>query len=302
VIVVFLSIAYMSTSGRLAKKVETKRKWEEVLIDYKDPIIYLRYVFVWERPIDFGLFIALVTFGFWFYFTTETTVLSMVGSSIVAWALGSFLTMTANFKVPWNTLVPPQRLQDATGNPVDYYGEVIGVLVSLKYALVDFFENIGRVRITNPTSFIVQTTLFGAMLAFLGSYVSGQVLFFLTFYTILLLPGIIANRIQTKVYSIIEPYIQAVVDKSKYYAQQGVQQVHAQIQKRQNKNKPQSPQRPVNAKKEPVVDEQELVNLSRNNSEHNIPNPSPQAPPSPNSSGSSVTHSVEQSTPSQTPQ
>jgi len=269
----------MSTSGRLAKKVETKRKWEEALIDYKDPIVYLRYVFVWERPVDFGLFLALVTFGFRFYFTTETTVLSMVGSLIVAWALGSFLTMTANFKVPWASLVPPQRSQEATGNPVDYYGEVIGFFVSLKYALLDFFENMSRVRTTNPTSFIVQTTLFGALLAFLGSYVSGLVLYFFAFYITLLLPGIIANKIPSKVYSVIEPHLHTVIDKTKFYTQQAIQQVQAYIQKKQGKPvRPQSPSRPAATvvKKEPVV-EQELVSLNRNTSDE----PSTSTPSSP---------------------
>jgi len=279
----------MSTSGRLAKKVETKRRWEELFIDYKEPIVYFRYVFVWERPVDFGLLLALVTFGFRFYFKTETTVLSMIGSLIVAWALGLFLTLTSNFKIPWASLVPPQRQQEASGNPVDYYGEVIGFFVSLKYALVDFIENSGRIRATNPTAFIVQTTLFGALLAFLGSYVSGAVLFFLTFYTILLLPGIIANRIPSKVVTIVEPHVRAYLDKAKYYLQQGIQHIQAYIAKKQNKYRPppaaQSPPRPAAVKKDAPV-EQELVSLS---SKSTLEQPaSSSSPPSPSPSPSPI--------------
>jgi len=257
-------------------------------MDYKDPIVYLRYVFVWERPVDFGLFLTLVTFAFRFYYSTETTVVSMIGSSIVAWAIGSFLTMTANFKVPWASLVPPQKSQEATGNPVDYYGEVIGFFVSLKYALVDFFEHLARIRSTNPTSFIVETTLFGALLAFVGSYVSGQFLFFISFYATLLLPGIIANKIPSKVYVALEPSLHAYLENCKYYAQQGLQQVQSLVksilqkvqqrqQKQQRQQSPQSPPRGASLKKEPSFpNEQELVNMNKNVTQQEPPTQQPQ--------------------------
>jgi hypothetical protein len=121
---------------------------------------------------------------------------------------------------------------------VDYYGEVIGIFVSFKYLLVDAVEHLQRVRTSNPTSFIVQTTLYGALLAFLGSYFSGLWIFIITLYSLVLLPGIIANRIPAKVYVAVEPYAQVFLETAKQVLFQAIKQAQVYIQKKQQRFQP----------------------------------------------------------------
>jgi len=241
----------MSASGRIAKKVETKRRWEEALVEHKDCIVYFRHVFVWKRPIDFGVFVALFTISLWFLFTTETTTITIVGTTIMAWAVASFLATTSNLKIPWANFLPPPEQND---NSVDYYGEMIGLFVSLKYAAADIIDHVHRIRTSNPSSFLIQSLVAGGLMAFFGGYFSGFVVFILSLYGILLLPGIVANKIPQKVIAITEPYVRVYVDKAKILIHAAVAQIQQYLQKKGNKPAPTSPASPrgkVNAPSSP---------------------------------------------------
>jgi len=220
----------MSASGRMAKKVELRRKWEDNLKDYKDPILYARSVIIWQRPIDSGVLFTIIGISFWLYFTIDYTLVTIASLAIVAWALLSWLISATNFRFPWQLLVPPES---QTGN-VDHFGEVVALFVKVKFALVDAIEEMQRFKAANPNRFVVQVVVSGLLLSWLGSFISGQFLLITTIYSVLLLPGALANGVPARVATLAEPHVKVYREKAGVVLNNLIQQVDQQIKKAKN--------------------------------------------------------------------
>jgi len=197
-------------SARIAKKIEVRREWETSLAVFKNPILYLRSVLTWERPIDFGVLVLLTTIGLWAVYSYEVTVVTLVSTLTVLWVVGTWIMERFNMLVPWNAILPPQY-----SNPsVDYYSEVVGLLVNIRCDWADAYDDLLRFRTVNETRFTIQIAVVGSLLAYLGSYISGSTLIITTLYALLLLPGVLANSIPQRGFVIVEPYIKVYLDKA----------------------------------------------------------------------------------------
>lgn len=215
----------MSASGRMSKKVELKRKWEDRLKDYKEPILYARSVLIWKRPIDYGVFLSLVTLVIWFYLSIETTAVTLASLFVVLWTLVSWAISVASFRVPWNALVPQEP------SNADHFGDIIGFFVQVRFAVVDTIEDMQRFRAANPTRFVLQITVSGLLLAYIGSLVSGQFLLVALIYALLLLPGAVANGVPERVAAVAEPHIKVYREKLAALLSGVLQQVDQQLKK-----------------------------------------------------------------------
>jgi len=220
----------MSASGRMAKKVELKRKWEDSLKDYKEPILYARSVLTWQRPIDFGIFVVVLTLSLWLYFSIETTVVTLVSLLVVFWTVASWLTTVTALRFPWHLLLRPQD----SSSVVDHFGDVIGFFVQVRYAVVDTVEDMQRFKAANPTRFVLQIVVSGLLLAYLGSFISGQSLLLIITYTLLVLPGAVANGVLQRVAAIAEPHVKVYREKLGVLLSGIMQQVDQQLKKAKN--------------------------------------------------------------------
>jgi len=216
----------MSASGRMSKKVELKRKWEDRLKDYKEAILYAQSVIVWKRPIDYGIFLSIVTVSLWVYFSIETTVVTLASLFVVLWTLASWLIAVTSFRVPWNALVP-----QGAPSTVDFFGDIIGFFVQIRFAVVDTVEDMQRFKAANPTRFVLQIAVSGLVLAYFGSLVSGQFLLVALIYALLLLPGAIANGVPDRVAVIAAPHVKVYREKLAVILRGLMQQVDQQIKK-----------------------------------------------------------------------
>jgi ribosomal protein L12E/L44/L45/RPP1/RPP2 len=212
----------------MSKKVEIKRKWEDNLKEYKDPILYARSVLIWKRPIDFGVFLSLISLALWFLCTTEMTVVTLASLCVVGWAVLSWLVVVTSFRFPWSSLVP--QSQEASSN-VDHFGDVIGFFVQVRFALVDTLEDMQRFRAANPTRFVLQITGSGLILAYIGTLISGQFLLVAFIYAVLLLPGAVANGVPERVAAVAEPHVKVYREKITAILTNIMQQVDQQIKK-----------------------------------------------------------------------
>jgi len=100
---------------------------------------------------------------------------------------------------------------NSDGTPPDHLGEVVGLLVTVKYAIVDAVENCERIKASNPGKFVGQVTVTGITLAWIGSWFSGCTLILFLVYALLLTPGVINNRLPQKGYIVVEPYLRVYI-------------------------------------------------------------------------------------------
>jgi len=197
-------------SQRIAKKIETRREWEANLTPFKNPLLYLRSVLTWQRPIDFGVLLVLVTIGLWAVYSYEVTVVTLLSVITVVWVVATWGMERFNVFVPWNNILPPQY-----NNPIaEYYSEAVGLLVNIRCDWADAWEDLMRFRTVNETRFVIQVAVVGSLLAWIGSYISGSTLIITTLYFLLVLPGVLANSIPQRGFVIVEPYIKVYLDKA----------------------------------------------------------------------------------------
>jgi len=198
----------------LQRKVETKRNWEGALRPYENHIRYLKRVLSWERPIDFGVLIALVTLSLWFALSIESTLITIVATTSVAYFVTLWILANSSIKIPWNSVLPPTD----PDNHADLE-EVLGLLVNVRYAVTDAVDELARFRAINQTRFVLQFTAVGLTIAYFGSFISGQNLFILVLYTLLLVPGAVNKGLFKKAEVAAEPYIRLAKQKfAEFYA------------------------------------------------------------------------------------
>lgn len=197
-------------SARIARKSEVRRQWEASLSPIKNVVLYERSVLTWERPIDFGVLLVLVTLGIWAVYSYEITVLTLVSSLAVLWAVSTYAMERFNVLIPWNNILPP-KYRDPNA---DYFVEVVGILASIRCDISDSWEDLKSLRTVNETRFVLQLTIAGVLLAYLGTIFSGHTLIITTVYLLLIIPGIFANRIPQKAFVVVEPYIKVYLDKA----------------------------------------------------------------------------------------
>jgi len=219
----------MSASGRMAKKVELRRKWEDSLKDYQEPILYTRSVITWQRPIDLGVLLVAIAISFWLYTTVDYTLVTIVSLGIVSWAVLSWLILVTAFKFPWHLVI-----QSESANNVDHFGEVVAFFVQVKFALVDAIEELQRFKAANPNRFVLQIVVSGLLVAWLGSFLSGQLLLITIIYSLLLLPGALANGVPARVATLAEPHVKVYRERAGVVLSSLIQQVDQQINKAKN--------------------------------------------------------------------
>jgi len=197
------------SSARIAKKIEVKHAWEASLSPFKNPLLYFRAVLTWQRPIDFGVLLVLVTIGLWAVYSYEITVLTLVSTLTVAWVVGTFLMERFNVLVPWAAILPPQY----ASNSDEYYSQVVNILVNIRCDWSDAWEDLATFKAVNETRYVIQVAAVGVFLAYIGTYISGSTLIILALYVVFLIPGILANSIPQRAFVIVEPYIKVYLDK-----------------------------------------------------------------------------------------
>jgi hypothetical protein len=198
-------------SARQARNIEVRRAWEASLSPLKNAVLYGRSVLTWERPIDFGLLLVLVSVGIWAIYSYEVTVLTLLSSLLVAWALLTYAMERFNVLIPWQNILPPKYTKDPQ---VDYFGHAVTLIANIRCDISDSWEDLKSLRAVNETRFVLQFTLAGVFLAYLGTLISGHTLVISILYVLLIFPGIIANSIPQKGFVIIEPYVKVYLDKA----------------------------------------------------------------------------------------
>jgi len=198
-------------SARIAKRIEIKHQWEASLSPFKNPLLYLRSVLTWQRPIDFGVLLVLFTIGLWAVYSYEVTVLTLVSLIAVTWVVSTFLMKRFNFIVPWNAVLPPQYATDLSAQ---YYSEIVGLLVDIRCDWADAWSDLWTLKSVNENRFVLQVGVTGVVLAYFGTFISGDALVIITLYILLLIPGTLANSIPQKGFVIVEPYIKVYLDKA----------------------------------------------------------------------------------------
>jgi len=198
-------------SARIARKIEVRRAWEASLSPFKNTVLYARSVITWERPIDFGVLLVLVSVGIWATFSYEITVLTLVSSLLVTWAILTYAMERFNVYIPWQNVLPPKYTKDPS---VDYFGEAVGLFANIRCDIGDSWEDLRSLRTVNETRFVLQFTLAGVLLAYLGTLVSGSTLLITSLYLLLVIPGVLANSIPQRGFVIIEPYIKVYLQKA----------------------------------------------------------------------------------------
>jgi len=199
-----------SMSARIARKIEVRRAWEASLSPLKNAVLYVRSVLTWERPIDFGVLLVLISIGLWAVYSYDITVLTLVSSLTVFWAILTYALERFNVLIPWANVLPP-KYRDPN---VDYFGEVVGLLASIRCDLGDSWEDLKSLRTVNETRFVLQLLVAGVVLAYIGTLVSGSTLLITLLYISLIVPGTLANSIPQKGFVIIEPYVKVYLDKA----------------------------------------------------------------------------------------
>jgi len=192
-----------TSSNRLARKAETKNRLEIKLKEYELPIRYIRSVLIWQRPIEFGVLLALWWASFWLYSYLDMTVLTFTSLFTVFYVLFEFIFYSVNVVIPWNQLVPPADVSNSTAQ----LDQVIGFIVNTRFLLSDAFEDIKVFRITSPAKYALQMILVGLLFAWIGSLASGFWLLFILSTAVLLVPGVTSNGIPSLVYQKAEPYL-----------------------------------------------------------------------------------------------
>lgn len=236
------------SSARIEKKIATKHAWEASLSPFKNPLLYLRAVLTWQRPIDFGVLLALVTIGLWAVYSYEVTVLTLFSSLTVAWVVSTYLMERFNVLVPWAAVLPPQYASNAD----EYYGQIVGILVNIRCDWADAWEDLATFKAVNETRYVLQVAAVGAFLAYLGTYISGSALVILTLYFFLILPGTLANSIPQRGFVIVEPYIKVYLDKALEIKDLVVAKINERINTAQSKP---AAAKPAEETAAPVVDE-----------------------------------------------
>jgi len=197
-------------SARVARKIEVRREWETVLAPHKNSVLYLRSVLTWERPIDYVGLVILLALGSWLTYHFEITLLTLFSSLTVAWVLGSYLLDRFNVAIPWGTILPAHYNDPNT----DYYTNTVVLLVDVRCNFSEAWDDLIRFRAVNETRFVIQVTLLGSLLAYVGAYLSGDTLFFVTLAYALVIPGIFANSVPQRAYVVIEPHVRVYAEKS----------------------------------------------------------------------------------------
>jgi hypothetical protein len=231
----------MSQNVKLSKRTETKRKWEVWLKEYEGPIKYLRCVLIWQRHIDFAVLFVAVSLIIWFLLSVEMTVVTMLSLGIVAWVIGGWLASTMNFNISWHSLVPAE---DPSTNQ-DHFTAVVAHLVNIKFAFTDAWEDIQRFRATSHARFVMQVTVVGLVVAWIGSFIPGYVLAILLVYFLLFLPGVLHNAVHHRAAAAAAPHIAVVRAKAEEHirtamtqARQRINQVQARTQSQPNFEQP----------------------------------------------------------------
>jgi len=166
-----------SSSTRLAKKAESKNRLEQKLKEYELPIRYLRSVLIWQRPIDFGVFLGLSWSLFWIYSYLDMTVLTIVSLVTVFYVLFEFVLNS--FNIPWTQFVPPSD----PANTAAQFDQVIGFMINARFLLSDAIEDIKIFRISSPAKYSLQVIFVGLLFAWIGSLASGFWLLFFFEYS-----------------------------------------------------------------------------------------------------------------------
>jgi len=217
------------SSARIAKKIEVKHAWEASLSPFKNPLLYLRSVLTWQRPIDFGVLLVLVTIGLWAVYSYEVTVLTLVSTLTVVWVVATYLMERFNVFVPWAAVLPPQY----SSNSEQLYSEIVGILVNIRCDWADAWEDLATFKAVNETRYVLQVAAVGSVLAYFGTYISGSTLLITTLFVVLLIPGVLANSIPQRAFVVVEPYVKVYLDK----AIATKDMVVAKINERMNANK-----------------------------------------------------------------
>jgi len=215
-------------------------------------------VLIWQRPIDFGVFLLLVTLSLWFYFSIETTVVTLASILVVIWTLVSSVLNAISFKFPWHVVLAPHE----TSGSVDLFADVIAWFVNLRFAITDTIEDMHRFKAANPTRFGVQIVVSGIVLAYFGSFISGQSLFIISLYSVLLVPGALANGVPEKVAVIVEPHIKVYREKLFALIAKLREQIEQQLKKARN-----ATQQPQEKPHEKVEKAQEKVERAQEKTE-----------------------------------
>jgi len=237
------------SSPRIAKRIEIKHAWEASLSPFKNPLLYLRSVLTWQRPIDFGVLLVLVTIGLWAVYSYEVTVLTLVSTLTVVWVVATYLMERFNVLVPWAAILPPQYASSSD----ELYSQVVGILVNIRSDWSDAWEDLATFKAVNETRYVLQVAAVGSFLAYFGTYISGSTLIILTLYIVLLLPGTLANSIPQRGFVIVEPYIKVYLDKALQIKDLVVSKINERINSAQGKAAaPKAAEAPAEA---PVVDE-----------------------------------------------
>eukprot|EP01110_Echinostelium_bisporum_P012420 TRINITY_DN699_c0_g1_i1.p1 TRINITY_DN699_c0_g1~~TRINITY_DN699_c0_g1_i1.p1 ORF type:complete len:246 (+),score=96.74 TRINITY_DN699_c0_g1_i1:45-782(+) len=203
----------MSATNRLAKRTEAQKELEVRLNESRNLVLYAHAVLTWRRPIDFGVLIATVLLALWFYAKTETTLITILSLLVVTWVSISWVILNFNVAIPWETLTSllPAEYKDTNAK---HYQEAINFFVRSRYGVTDSIDDIKAFQQGSNGLFSAQVVAVGLLTAFLGSFMSGFKVTVIFVFTLLLTPGIIANSIPSKAYSVIEPYVQVYVAKA----------------------------------------------------------------------------------------
>jgi len=181
-----------------------KMKWEEKYSSYSDLVLYSQTVITWLKPIEFVILFVSVNVALWIVVSAAHSlpILTFLALGLFFYFVVTFI-YTTYFYVPWaNLLHKDHNPKNNTLNVKLYeFSDIIQYAVDYYFIVINIYNTIQDFRRRQALKFVIEVSAVLLAIAYLGTLFSLHFLIWLTIDILLLLPGVLANNIPSKVFA-----------------------------------------------------------------------------------------------------